>query len=76
VLECVFHTLLVSSFLLPVKLAENSGQAVELPIGKDTVLAEGTVVSSNGIKRLLNGDVELHDRMPHAKLDEPVWLRM
>ncbi len=64
----ILSTLLITLSSLPVKSAENSGQAVVASTGKDTVLtdgtkilADGTVVSPNGTKRLPNGDVVLPD---------------
>jgi hypothetical protein len=68
-----YRSVLCLSFLcvalnsLPSK-AENSGQAIVAPVGKETVLAngtkilvDGTIIYPDGTKRLPNGDVVLTD---------------
>jgi hypothetical protein len=59
--------LCVTAISLPSK-AENSGQAVVAPVGKEAVLADGTkilvdgtIVYPDGTKRLPNGNVVLID---------------
>jgi hypothetical protein len=55
---------LVSQLSVAARAAENSGQAIVAPAGKEAVLtdgtrilADGTIVSPDGTKKLPNGDV-------------------